>query len=301
MSTCRPATLAAALLTQTLLMQAFPALAAPALVERMSREERLLGLANGPPHHDGRQWRWDELPALPPPLACAPSGPAATLLAAPRVDLFRCQAGFPKSMVGIGADGAPWSRALRHQSGPRAIDLYVGTANAQRITLDTLETIDPATGKTLKFAPMKLIDTPPRAMPVVRVTGPVACPDDGGDCFGAIGEGEPAGLLRIARDGGVTVLEKPQTKWFAPIAIADIQLAGEHLLLAEEWLYRGTKWVRFAIVDPATGKRLFEERHGEDRVVGSPRIVVGPNGEVVFHYRDATAGRQVMVRYRLGR
>lgn len=287
--------LAAFLLAQTL-----PALAAPVVAERLSRAERLLGPADGPPHHDGHQWRWEQLPPLPPPAGCTPNGPAETLLAAPRVDLFRCQAGAPKALVGAGPGGS-WTRPLRHPSGPHAIDLYVGTANARQITLDTLETLDPATGKTLKFAPMKLIDTPPRAMPVVRITGPVACPADGGDCFGAVGEGDPAGLLRIARDGRVTVLEKAQSKWFAPIAIADIQLSGERLLLAEEWLYRGTKWVRFAIVDAATGKRLFEERHGEDRVVGNPRIVTGPDGEVVFHYRDATAGRQVMVHYRLAR
>lgn len=281
------------------LLPAAAALAAPAIAERLGREERLLGAVDVPPRHDGNRWHWDDLPALPPPPECSPTGPAETLLAEPRVDLFRCQAGFPKTLVGVAPDGTRWHRPLRHRSGEHAIDLYVGTANRQRITLDTLETLDPASGKTLAFAPMKMIDTPPRAMPVFRITGPVACPADRGDCFGAIGEGEAAGLLRISRDGKVSVLAKPQTKWFAPIAIADIRIAGNRLLLAEEWLYRGTKWVRFAVVDAASGKRLFEERHGDGRVVSAPRLVAGANDEVAFTYRDATAGRQVMVRYRL--
>lgn len=287
------------LLGVALLLPAMSTLAAPQVAERIGREERLLGPRDAPPRHDGTRWIWDDLTALAPPPGCEPSGQAETLLASPRVDLFRCQAGFPKTLVGVGPDGTRWHRALRHPSGGHAVDLYVGTANPQRITLDTLETLDPANGKTLAFAPMRMVDTPSRAMPVVRITGPVACPADRGDCFGAIVEGEPAGLLRISRDGQVTVLEKPQTKWFAPIAIADIRIAGDRLLLAEEWLYRGTKWVRFAVVDASSGKRMFEERHGEDRVVSAPRIVAGENGEVAFIYRDATAGRQVMVRYRI--
>lgn len=284
-----------------LALQALPAAGAAALAERFAREERAFSETAPPPYFDGRQWRWETVAPLPAPEGCTPGSPPQILLASPRVDLFRCQGGFPATLVGSGPDGSLWTRPLRHPSGPYSLDLYVGSANAQRITLDTLEGIDAASGRTLQAAPMKLIDTPPRAMPVVRVSGPVACPADGGDCFGAVAEGEVAGLLRIARDGRLTVLAKPQAKWFAPIAIADIQIAGDRLLLAEEWLFRGTKWVRFAIVDATTGRRLFEERHGEDRVVGDPRIVVAPNGELAFHYRDATAGRQVMVRYRLAR
>lgn len=284
-----------------LLAQAIPVFASPPLVERLDRHERLLADGAGPPDHDGSSWRLDPLPAIPPPAGCVPAAPPETLLAEPRVDLFRCQAGFAKTLVGDGGDGSRWTRELRHRSGPHTIELYVGSANAQAITLDTMEVIDPASGRTLKFAPMKLIDTPPRAMPIVRVSGALACPPDGGDCFGAIGEGDPAGLLRINRDGNVSVLEKPQTRWFAPIVITDIQIAGDRVLLAEEWLYRGSKWVRFAVVDAVTGKRLFEERHGEDHVAGSPRIVSGPAGEIAFHYRDATIGRKVMVRYRLAR
>lgn len=282
-----------------LLLNALRADASPPLVERIERHERLLADDAGPPQHDGNSWQLTPLPAIAPPPGCVPASPAETLLAKPRVDLFRCQAGFAKTLVGVGTDGSRWTRALRQQSGAHALDLYVGSANGGAITLDTLEVIDPASGKTLKFAPMKLVDTPSRPMPIVRISGPLACPPDGGDCFGAVAEGEPAGLLRVGRNGRVSVLEKPQSRWFAPIAVADIQIAGDRLLLAEEWLFRGTKWVRFAVVDANSGKRLFEERHGEDRVVGNPRIVRGPAGEVAFHYRDATAGRLVMVRYRI--
>lgn len=289
------------ILATTTLLLASSATGAQPIVERLGRSEQLLRGPSVPPYFETGEWHWNEQASLPPPLGCEPSAPNETLLARPRVDLFRCQKGFPRTLVGTTATGPNWTRPLRHQSGTHTVDLYVGSVNPGAITLDTLEVIDPGSGRTLQSAPMRMIDAPLRAMPIVRITGPVTCPPEGGDCFGAVGEGQNAGLLRITRDGRALVLEKPQRKRFAPIAITDIQLVGDRLLLAEEWQFRGTKWVRVAVVDPSSGKRLFEERHGEDRVVSDPRIVLGTDGEIAFHYRDATAGRAVMIRYRIVR
>jgi len=144
---------------------------------------------------------------------------------------------------------------------------------------------------------------PPRTIPVISVNGPVTCPRGDGPCYGYSAEGAQAGLLRIERDGRVTVLEKPQTSWLAPIVANDLQLSpdGRLLFIAEAWLFRGSKWVRFAIFDLERGGRAFERRHGEGRVVSNPRLLLGPNNRVAFFYRDDTGARHVVVNYRLHR
>jgi hypothetical protein len=206
-------------------------------------------------------------------------------------------------LVGTRPDGTRWTRPLVQVSGTHRIDLYVGSARADTLTLDSLEVLDPATGNTRISPPLRNVDTPPRPMPLFTIHGPVTCPLDAGPCYGYSAEGQYAGLVRIERDGRVTVLEKPQKKWLAPFVISDLQPGpgGRTLLLAETWLYRGTTWVRFAIFDLAAGRRVFEQRHGEGRVVSNPRIVPGPNDQAAFFYRDDTGARHVVVNYRFGK
>jgi hypothetical protein len=247
--------------------------------------------------------RWQFAPAANAPADCAPTAPAEVLLGAPRVELWRCRAAGARVLVGTRPDGTRWTRPLVHISGSHRIDLYVGSARADALTLDSLEVLDPATGDTRVPPPLRTVDAPPRPMPVFTVHGPVSCPLDAGPCYGYSAEGAHAGLVRIERDGRVAVLEKPQNKWLAPIVISDLQPGpgGRTLLLAETWLFRGTKWVRFAIFDLATGKRVFEQRHGEGRMVSNPRIVTGPNNLAAFFYRHDTGARHVVVNYRIGK
>jgi len=261
-------------------------------------------LAPPPAYADDGSLRWESMPAASAPVDCAPTAPAQVLLSAPRLDLWRCSGAAARVLVGTRPDGTRWTRPLVHVSGTRRIDLYVGGARTDAITLDSLEVLDPATGETRVPAPLHTVaDTPPRSMPVFTVHGPASCSLDAGPCYGYNAEGAHAGLLRIERDGRVIVLEKPQHKWLAPIVVSDLQPGpgGRTLLLAETWLFRGTKWVRFAIFDLANGKRVFEQRHGEGRVVSNPRVVSGPNDQAAFFYRDDTGERHVVVNYRIGK
>lgn len=245
---------------------------------------------------------WEPPQPSSPPADCTPTtAPVEVLLSAPRIEVWRCGGLLPRVLAGQRPDGTRWTRPLLHVSGPYRIDRYVGTVRADAITLDTLEVIDPASGSTLVPPPLRMVDTPPRPMSAITVNGPVTCPRDTGACYGYNAEGQHAGLLRIERDGRVTVLEKPQRKLLAPIAISDLQFgpSGRTLLIAESWLFRGTKWVRFAIFDLATGKRVLEQRHGEGRVVSNPRIITGPDNRAAFFYRDDTGAQYVVVHYRL--
>jgi hypothetical protein len=244
--------------------------------------------------------RWPTEPSGAAPADCDSTTPEEALLASPPVALWRCGSS-GRLLVGTRRDGTPWVRPLVYLSGTHRIDLHVGSARADGLTLNTLEVLDPATGKTLLPPPLRFVDAPPRPLPVFAVHSPVTCPLDGGACYGYNPEGPSAGLVRIERDGRMTVLEPPQRKWRAPIDTSDLQFGpgGHTLLLAETWLFRGTKWVRFAIFDLATGRRIFEQRHGEGRVVSNPRIVPGPGNQAAFFYRDATGARYVVVNYRI--
>jgi hypothetical protein len=259
-------------------------------------------LAPPPTYATGGTLRWDITLAVNAPVGCASAAHAEVLLSAPRLDLWRCSGAAARVLVGTRTDGTRWTRPLVHVSGTRRIDLHVGSARADSVTLGSLEVLDSVTGETRIPPPLRIIaDTPPRPMPVFTVHGPASCPRDGGACYGYNTEGTHAGLIRIERDSRVSVLEKPQHKWLAPIVVSDLQQGaeGRTLLLAETWLFRGTNWVRFAIFDLARGKRVFEQIHGKGRKVSSPRIVPGPNGRAAFFYRDATGEQHVVINYRV--
>lgn len=227
---------------------------------------------------------WTPPPAQTPPPGCTPNAAAEVVLGAPQVLLWRCSVAPKRLLVGTAPDGRRWTRALEHLSGSHRIDTYFGSARGDAVTLSTLEVLDPATGDAVKAAPVRAVDGPPRTVPVFGITGPVTCPRGDGPCYGYSADGAQAGLLRIARDGRIAVLEKPQTSWLAPVVPNDLQLSPEGRLLftAETWLFRGTKWVRFAIFDLERGERAFERKHGEGRVVGDPRLLPGPEGRVAF-------------------
>lgn len=247
--------------------------------------------------------RWRTPPPPKVPAGCVPSAPVEWVLDEPPVLLWRCVAAPARRLVGGAPDQPGWIRPLEHVSGTHRIDVHLGSARADAITLNTLEVLDPATGATIAVPPLRSVDTPPRTVPIVGIHGPVTCPPSGGPCYGYVAEGVQAGLLRIGRDGKTAVLETPKRSRLAPIVMNDLQLSadGQLLFIAETWLFRGTKWVRFAIFDLARGKRMFEQRHGNGRVVSDPRLVLGAGDRVAISYRDDTGGRHVAVSYRVRR
>lgn len=247
--------------------------------------------------------RWRAPPAPKVPADCVPSAPVEWVLDEPPVFLWRCAAAPARRLVGGVPNQPGWIRPLEHVSGTHRIDVHLGSARADAITLNTLEMLDPATGATIAVPPLRSVHTPPRTVPIVGIHGPVTCPPSGEPCYGFVAEGAQAGLLRIARDGQTTVLETPKRSRLAPIVMNDLQLSadGQLLFIAETWLFRGTKWVRFAIFDLARRKRVFEQRHGDGRVVSDPRLVLGAGDRVAISYRDDTGGRHVAVSYRVRR
>jgi hypothetical protein len=93
----------------------------------------------------------------------------------------------------------------------------------------------------------------------------------------------------------------PERHLLAPIYIVELQLDAteRYLLVGEEWRNRGPHWVRFSIYDLGSGRRIFEERHGEGDSCREPRITAGPDGHVAFSYRNESKMKRTIVHYRL--
>ncbi len=73
---------------------------------------------------------------------------------------------------------------------------------------------------------------------------------------------------------------------------------GRYLLLAQRLETRGPGPASLAVVDLASGERVFSARHGEGHVCAEPRLVAGSGRDFGFAYRDDTERRWVVVHYR---
>jgi hypothetical protein len=240
--------------------------------------------------------------ATPPVDVCPDGGTARAVLAVPRVDLWRCRDG-RSLLAGIGANAAPrWVRPLERRSGQFRLTENLIGANPHMLLLGSLEGWSPLDGTTRHVAPIKEIRGEQRSVPRYRFSYPGVYRANTTDFFAYDPEGEEAGLLRVVPGSDRRERLAPvERERFAPIHVFDLQLdaTGRYLLIAEEWAFRGPHWVRFAVFDIASRRRVFEERHGADGISREPHIVVGPDGHVAFAYRDDTRLSHVVVHYRL--
>ena len=111
---------------------------------------------------------------------------------------------------------------------------------------------------------------------------------------------DKGGLYRInVASGAWERLMSKSSLLLGPIPILDIQIdtSGRYLLLGEQWYFRGTNWVRFAVFDLDKRRRVFEEKHGQGTWSSEPRIVVDKDGHVAFSYLSNS--EHVLVHYRI--
>lgn len=280
--------------------------AAGVTVERLQIKRFALP-ATGPtlihlPYFDSRgEVRLEEAPVSQPPAGvCDKTAYVRAVLARPRVDHWKCADGKGYLADPMGS----WKRALEYVSGSRRLTLYVLGASAAGLVLSDLEVWSPATGETLRAAPVRELAGERRSVPRYSFsrTGAFAARDAFFLHAAASEIKGGAGVYRfIAATGDAQLLMPPRRDRFAPVEVAEIQLdeTGRYLLLGELSLFRGPNWTQFVVFDLVRRERVFEQRHGEGSIVHEPRIVVGPAGRVAFAYRDGGKRETVLVEYRL--
>jgi hypothetical protein len=74
---------------------------------------------------------------------------------------------------------------------------------------------------------------------------------------------------------------------------------GRFVFLAQRLDVRGPAGVSFEVFDLRAKRLLFEERHGMNHFCREPEVVTGPGSRVGFSYLDQSAGRRVLVEYRV--
>jgi hypothetical protein len=280
-------------------------------------EQRLAWSAAGPgprvdrPYFDGRgRLLLDD--AVGGPAAC-PAGSTEvrriTRLLAPRVDEVGCSTG-GSWLIGIDAEGkAAWRRALGFRSGVHTLDEVVLGAGPDGIVLSNLTVVAPRTGETLVPAPVGPVGPERRPVPDYDLAqSALYLPHRRAFVL------FEADVTLVRRKGGLYLLHPAQGKKDLLLGVSTTPLGGywrveemglsadrRHLLLAQKLAVRGPGGVAFAVIDLATGRRVFEERFGEGHFCRDPQLVVGSGGQVGFAFLDETEGKRILVHYRVSR
>lgn len=259
--------------------------------------------------------RWADAP-VDSPAVCPPGAQAQrrTLMLTPRVDRVRCvvegRAKASTSLVGIDEDGkVAWSRALGFPSGRFTIDEEVIGASPDGVVLSNLTVIAPATGRTILPGPTHEVGAERRPVPDHDLTGAALyLPDRRGFLWFS------ADVTLLSRKGGLFAIDAAtgRKELVLPVSatltggywrVEEMARApeGPYVLLAEQFAVRGPGGVALEVFDPERREVVFRERFGEGGFCEDPRVVTGPGDSSGFSYLDATAGKRVLVRYRLGR
>jgi len=273
-------------------------------------EEQRFGFAEAP------RWRVDRLalddqgrlhldasdldvPAIP---AC--EGPPArrlepperrVVMLNPRVDERRCpRAGAEAWLFGFDPSGTlAWQRPLVYVSGEYRIRQRLAGATPEGLVLSSLEVWSPATGKTL--VPARTHPPGPgRKVPDHHVAG-AAIYDPVGNAILYF----KADVTLVRRKGGlyrfdlatgaVDLLRPVSASWLGThddvraLAIAPTR---RWLFLARRNTVRGVSPVSLAVFDLDRKRYIFERRFRGTYSYSEPRVVLGPDGIVVFSYRD---------------
>lgn len=240
--------------------------------------------------------------------------PRQTRMLGPRVDERRCPrpggAGTEAVLMGLDPGGqVSWQRPLVFRSGKRQIDQWLIGATPDGLVLSSLEVWSPLTGETVVPAPTHPVEPEGRPVPDHELTGTAIYHPGRREILAFTADvtltRRRGGLYRIDQASGERELLHPVTATLAGsyerVEAMALDPAGRLLLLARRSSVRGASSVSFAVFDLDSRRYLFQERHGTGHTCSEPRTLVGPNGQVVFSYRDANDRQFVVVRYRLTR
>ena len=246
------------------------------------------------------------------PTKRSPDGhlPRTTIMIEPRVDQRRCLSSSKTSLTLLGIDqsGKPiWQRPL--SSSPGSNVRLIG-ASRDGLVLGNLEVWLPTNGETLIPAKSHSVGhTRPPVPDYSYFYSAVYNPGQKGfyvfDADVSLGRHE-GGLWRVKPDTGLKELIYPvQTTTIlgsyyevAQIALLD---DGQHLLLAEQEMYRGPTKVRFVVFNIGKQKIEFEEVfcNRRESYCIEPKVVLGKHGDIGFSYRDSNASTHVIVYYKI--
>lgn len=231
-----------------------------------------------------------------------------THLLVPRVDEVGCAS--PPKAVLLGLDTAGktvWRRDLGFRSGSFTFDEIVVGATREGIVLNNLTVLAPGTGKVL---------FPPPTHPVGQEARPVPDHDlaeatiylPARRAFATF----EAEVTLFERSGGVYLLDPGTGKRDLLLPVSTTLLgghwrveamaldsSGRYLLLGHRFAFRGPGGVSCTVFDLTERRAVYEERFIEDHYGGGLAFAADGRGNVGFAFQDLTAGRQVLVHYRV--